>query len=98
MEEVFATQRLNDLLPKVREFVKTELLPLESEHHTRSFSDTAVILEAKREKIKNLGLWGLHLPKNEGGLGLTLCEFGQLSETLAAAPLYGHYTFNCQAP
>jgi len=33
----------------------------------------------------------------EGGLGLTLCEFGQVSEALAWSP-FGHYTFNCQAP
>lgn len=98
MEEIFATDRLKELLPKVSAFVTEELLPLEKDHHRRKFSETAKILEGKRDKIKALGLWGLHLPKNEGGLGLTLCEFGQLSEALAAAPLYGHYTFNCQAP
>ncbi|MES2621308.1 MAG: acyl-CoA dehydrogenase family protein, partial [Bacteroidota bacterium] len=98
MEDVFATERLKDLLPKVSDFVKAELLPLEQEHHERPFAETAKILEKKRDKIKTLGLWGLHLPLNEGGLGLTLCEFGQLSETLALAPFYGHYAFNCQAP
>jgi acyl-CoA dehydrogenase len=98
MEDVFGTERLKDLLPKVREFVKAELIPLEANHHQRTFSETAKLLEAKRKRIKELGLWGLHLPANEGGLGLSLCEFGQLSETLASAPFYGHYTFNCQAP
>src|SRR5687768_12445466 len=98
MEDVFGTERLQDLLPKVRDFVKTELIPLEANHQQRTFSETAKLLVEKRKKIKSLGLWGLHLPANEGGLGLTLCEFGQLSETLALAPFYGHYTFNCQAP
>ena len=98
MEEVFATTRLKELLPKVTAFVTTELLPLEKDQHKRPFSATAKILEQKRENIKAAGLWGLHLPKNEGGLGLTLCEFGQLSEALSLAPLYGHYAFNCQAP
>lgn len=98
MEEVFVTERLKDLLPKVQHFVKTELLPLEKDYLHRPFAETAKILEQKRELVKAAGLWGLHLPQNEGGLGLSLCEFGQLSEALAGAPFYGHYTFNCQAP
>lgn len=98
MEELFVTDRIRELLPKLKDFVKTELLPLEKDHHIKKFGDLARELEAKRERIKALGLWGLHLPKNEGGLGLTLCEFGQLSEVLAYAPLFGHYAFNCQAP
>ncbi len=98
MEKIFATPRLSDLLPKVIEFVKTELLPLESGHHKRSIPETFTLLNAKRELVKAKGLWGLHLPTAEGGLGLTLCEFGQISEALALTPFYGHYTFNCQAP
>src|SRR5579863_1910434 len=98
MESIFATARLQPLIEKINEFVQTELLPLEKERHQRPFAETARILEKKREKIKSAGLWGLHLPKNEGGIGLTLCEFGQLSEAMARAPLYGHYAFNCQAP
>jgi acyl-CoA dehydrogenase len=98
MEEIFATERTKELVPKIRRFVDDELLPLEKDHYKRSWNETATILEAKRAKIREAGLWGLHLPKNEGGLGLTLCEFGQVSEELARAPLFGHYTFNCQAP
>ena len=98
MEEVFATERLSELLPRVKHFVRTELLPLEEEYLHKPFAETAKILEQKRELVKAAGLWGLHLPHNEGGLGLSLCEFGQLSEALAEAPFFGHYTFNCQAP
>ena len=98
MEEVFATERLLDLLPRVKQFVKNELLPLEKEYLHQPFANVAKVLEQKREQVKAAGLWGLHLPHAEGGLGLTLCEFGQLSEALAEAPFYGHYTFNCQAP
>lgn len=98
MEPIFATERLRELLPKVRTFVETELIPLERDHHNRLPGETYAILDEKRELVKAAGLWGIHLSKEEGGLGLTLCEFGQLSEYLARAPLYGHYTFNCQAP
>lgn len=98
MENIFSTARTRELLPRVKEFVINELLPLEKGYHKRPWHETAKLLKAKRDNIKQLGLWGLHLPKNEGGLGLTLCEFGQLSEQLAYAPLFGHYAFNCQAP
>ena len=98
MEPIFVTERLRELLPKVKAFVLDELIPLEKEHHTRPFKQTEKILEQKREKVKALGLWNLHLPKEEGGMGLTLCEFGQVSEILSLAPYYGQYTFNCQPP
>jgi alkylation response protein AidB-like acyl-CoA dehydrogenase len=98
MEPIFATDRLKDLLPKVQAFVREELIPLEAEHHTRPFKQTEKLLEQKRAKVKALGLWNLHLPKAEGGMGLTLCEFGQVSEALSWAPYYGQYTFNCQPP
>lgn len=98
MENIFATDRLRDLLPKVKAFVEKELIPLEEGHHSRSPKETFDLLDEKRLLVKKGGLWGIHLPKAEGGLGLSLCEFGQISEALAHAPLYGHYSFNCQAP
>lgn len=98
MEKIFATDRLHDLLPKVKAFVKEELLPLEAGHHSRTAEETYSLLDAKRGKVRAAGLWGLHLPKNEGGWGLTLCEFAQISEAMALTPFYGQYAFNCQAP
>lgn len=98
MEKIFATDRLFKLLPKVKAFVNDELLPLEAGHHSRSAAETYSLLDAKREKVKAAGLWGLHLPLNEEGWGLTLCEFAQISEALARTPFYGQYAFNCQAP
>lgn len=48
--------------------------------------------------VKEKGWWNLHLPVSEGGMGLTLCEFGQVSEILSLSPYYGQYTFNAQLP
>jgi alkylation response protein AidB-like acyl-CoA dehydrogenase len=98
MEAIFTTERLKLLVPKVTRFVLDELVPLEKDHLTRPFKQTEIILQQKREQVKALGLWNLHLTKEEGGQGLTLCEFGQISEVLSLAPYYGQYTFNCQAP
>lgn len=98
MEALFATERIKELAPILKQFVIEELVPLEKDHLTRPFKQTEIILQEKREKVKALGLWGLHLSKEEGGQGLTLCEFGQLSELMSLAPYYGQYSFNCQPP
>ena len=98
METLFATERLYHLLPRIQEFVETELYPLETtENITSDFSHIEPLLQQKRQLVKQAGLWGLHLPKEDGGLDLTLCEFGQISEVLARSP-FGHFVFNTQAP
>ncbi|MEZ0540659.1 acyl-CoA dehydrogenase family protein [Fibrella arboris] len=98
MEPIFATDHTRELIPRIREFIEQEIIPLETaEHLTGNFSKVANILDQKRELVKRAGLWGLQHSVDEGGLGLTLCEFGQVSEVLAYSP-FGHYTFNCQAP
>ena len=98
METLFATDRLRTLLPRIQGFVETELYPLETaEALTRDFSHIEPVLLEKRQLVKRAGLWGLHLPEADGGLDLTLCEFGQISEVLARSP-FGHFVFNTQAP
>ncbi len=98
MEPLFATSQTEALVPRIREFVLTELVPLETtDHLTGTFSTVARVLDQKRELVRKAGLWGLQHSVDEGGLGLSLCEFGQISEILAWSP-FGHYTFNCQAP
>ncbi len=98
MEAIFVTERIRTLIPLIQQFVEDELIPLEKDHTTRPFKETEKILATKRELVKARGWWNLHLPKDEGGMGLTLCEFGQISEVLSLAPYYGQYTFNAQAP
>lgn len=98
METIFTTERVRPLLGRVREFVETELIPLEAGFSHHNLGAIIPILDQKREQVKAAGLWGLHLSAAEGGHGLTLCEFGQISEALAHAPFFGHYVFGCQAP
>ncbi len=98
IETLFATEKTNTLLPRIKEFLVNEIYPLETaENMTGLFSNVAKILDQKRELVKKAGLWGLQHSIADGGHGLTLCEFGQVSEVLASTP-FGHYTFNCQAP
>src|SRR2546423_1713466 len=55
------------------------------------------LIKQMRAQVKALGWWTPQLPKEYGGVGLTLTEFARLSEELGRTPL-GHYLFNCQAP
>ncbi|SOD80329.1 acyl-CoA dehydrogenase family protein [Spirosoma fluviale] len=98
MDTIFTTERVRSLLVRVRDFVETELVPLEDGFSHQNLGAILPVLDQKRQQVKAAGLWGLHLSKEEGGHGLTLCEFGQISEALAHAPFFGHYVFGCQAP
>tara|TARA_R110001592_G_scaffold9919_4_gene51949 strand:- start:2034 stop:3230 length:1197 start_codon:yes stop_codon:yes gene_type:complete len=97
MTELFATDKLKALYPKVKQFIEEELYPSELYFLKDPWDEVKYILKAKREKAKELGLWAPYLSEEEGGAGLTLTEFGQLSELLGRTPL-GHYVLNCQAP
>lgn len=98
MSNVFSTDKVRQLQPRIRDFVHDELLPLEEAGGLhRPFAELEQWLQKKRAAAKAAGLWGLQWSEQEGGHGLTLCEFGQLSETLAWSP-FGHYAVNCQAP
>ncbi|WP_323755960.1 acyl-CoA dehydrogenase family protein [Roseivirga sp.] len=97
MTELFATNKLKALYPKVKQFIKEELYPSELYFLKDPWDEVNHILKAKREKAKELGIWAPYLSEEEGGAGLTLTEFGQLSELLGTTPL-GHYVLNCQAP
>jgi len=95
---IYATPRATALAARVRDFVENELFALETpEHLTGLHSRIALLLESKRALVKAAGLWGLAWDKEAGGHGLTLCEFGQISEEMGRTP-WGHFVFNCQAP
>ncbi|GAB5528044.1 MAG: acyl-CoA dehydrogenase family protein [Roseivirga sp.] len=97
MVELFATDKLKALYPKVKAFVEEELYPIEMQLVHGAWPEAKALLDEKRAKAKSLGLWTPYLPEDEGGLGLSMTEFGQLSELLGTTPL-GHYALNCQAP
>ena len=90
-------EELLGLLDRIKEFLRAQVYPLESDFLRLRFRDLAPSLAAKREAVKAMGLWAPHLPKEYGGLGLALSEFALVSEELGRTPI-GHYLFNCQAP
>jgi alkylation response protein AidB-like acyl-CoA dehydrogenase len=85
------------LAAQVREFLATEVAPVELALGQKTWGALLPDLQKLRARVKSLGLWAPHLPRDLGGLGLPLVEFAHLSEALGRSPL-GHYLFNCQAP
>lgn len=88
---------MQDILGRIRGLMEQEAYPLESDVARRGFKAMLPQLRAAREKVKEAGLWCPQIPKEYGGMGLTLEEHGLVSEVLGRSPL-GHYLFNCQAP
>lgn len=97
MIDIFTSDKLKVLYPKVQSFVNKELYPIEMELIKQPFNDAEKILQQKRELAKKDGLWVPYLHPEQGGSGLSMLEFAQISEILATTP-FGHYCLNCQAP
>ncbi len=85
------------LLEKIEKFVADVLMPREAEVMEKGFTASAPLLDELRAQVKAAGMWAPSLPKDIGGLGLSLVEHGLVSERLGRTPL-GHYVFGCQAP
>ncbi len=90
-------QKIQDLTQAIEAFLQEEVIPLESDFLTKSAKEILPALEAKRQKVKDMGFWLPPMPEEYGGMGLSLMEFAHISEVLGRSPL-GHYVFNSQAP
>jgi alkylation response protein AidB-like acyl-CoA dehydrogenase len=88
---------LSGSIATIKTFLEEEIFPLEAEAIGKPWSQLQPLLEAKRQRVKDLGLWAPQIPKARGGMGLSLVEFARFSEWLGRSP-FGHYLFNCQAP
>ena len=91
------TEETQTILNMIENFMQKEVFPIEGEFFRKPFKDLLPLLEKKREKVKQMGLWGPNYPKEWGGMGLSLLEHGLISESLGRSPL-GHYLFGTQAP
>jgi acyl-CoA dehydrogenase len=95
--KLFTTPKLEAVLPKIKVILNEQIIPLEKDYLQHNFSKVKPELDKIRQLVKKEGLWNPHLSTAHGGLGLSLTEFGQVSEMLGQSP-YGHYCFNCNAP
>ncbi|HEV7559636.1 MAG TPA: acyl-CoA dehydrogenase family protein, partial [Kofleriaceae bacterium] len=85
------------MLERIERFIADVVMPAEHAIFERGWAESDAQLGELRAKCKAAGLWGPNLPKEHGGLGLSLLEHGLVSERLGRSPL-GHYVFGCQAP
>ena len=91
------SDRIGGIVDRVRSFMESDVYPIESHAGRKEFYSMLPVLEEKRQKVRDLGLWTPQVSEEWGGLGLTLAEFGQVSEVLGRSP-YGLFIFNCNAP
>lgn len=93
----FPQEALSALLDQYRQFVSEELFPIDLQVVQGPFKTYLPTLNALRVKAKSMGLFAPHLSEEDGGVGLNLVQFAQVSEILGQSPI-GHYVFNCAAP
>lgn len=85
------------LLARFSDALHNEVYPLEDAFLNQPFFSIEPALRAVRGKVQQAGLWAPQIPREWGGMGLSLCDFALVSEVLGQSPL-GHYLFGCQAP
>lgn len=91
------SEEMQYLLANIEELVTREVYPLERDFLAQGFYATEPALNAVRRKVKEMGLWAPQIPRELGGVGLTLLEHALVSQALGKSPI-GHYVFGCQAP
>jgi len=97
MSALFLSDKIKSLHPQYQKFLQEEVYPIELHIITHPFRQSLPVLQKLRTKAKEQKLWAPHLSEHDGGPGLTMVEFAQISELLGTSPL-GHYIFNCNAP
>jgi acyl-CoA dehydrogenase len=84
---------------RIRDFVATEILPLESD--PASFDEheniALPLLERLRGKVKAARLWTPQMPREMGGLGLNVSGMAVCYEAMGRS-IFGPAAFNCAAP
>ena len=90
-------QEFQKIKSTIKDFIKEEMVSEEKFDVKQTFEEQLPYLEEKRNKVRSLGLFTPQIPKEYGGLGLSLYQLGQIYEILGHA-FYGLYVFNCQAP
>ena len=84
---------------RVREFVDTHIIPLESQRDVYDEGDniSESHLDALRAKARAAGLWCFQMPKERGGLALGVVGMAACYEEMNRS-IFGPAVFNCAAP
>ncbi len=90
-------KHVEELCARMRAFLTADVEPLERVMAENGFYAAEPALKALRGRVKEMGMWAPQVPREHGGMGLSLVEHAFVSEALGRSPL-GHYVFGCQAP
>ena len=100
--------RTKEYINKVKQFIKTEITPIEHQYHQEIFAknnggswenwEIPPIVEELKAKAKAQGLWNLFIPeKGYGGPGMTNVEYAPLAEEMGKSVI-ASLIFNSNAP
>jgi acyl-CoA dehydrogenase len=91
------SDRARDAAERVRALVGDHVIPAESRLLGRGFRESLPELRKLRDAARAAGVWAPYLPRELGGMGLSLYEYAFVAEELGRSPL-GHWSVNAQAP
>jgi acyl-CoA dehydrogenase len=99
------SEKLAPLLARVREFIATEVVPMEEAYAAEVATDDrwqftarqTEILETLKAKARGEGLWNFFMTEGEHGSGLSTVEYAYLAEEMGRSHLAPE-VFNCAAP
>ncbi|MBZ0308303.1 MAG: acyl-CoA dehydrogenase family protein [Anaerolineae bacterium] len=94
---------IQDMRERVLEFIETKIYPWEKEgfeYDEKQFplcSEDHPYIRRLQQEVKDMGLWAGHLPKEAGGMGLSLLEYGLVNEIIGRS-YFAPRVFGCNAP
>lgn len=101
------SDRGKDFYKRVKDFIETEIEPVEAElikasHQANNHPDWTKWQWPEeyytlRQKAKDAGLWNMFLPDDELGAGLSVTDYAPIAE-LTGRSLIAPNIFNCNAP
>ena len=99
------TERLKPILADVKQFIETEVIPVEEEYEREvdngdrwAFTDRQTeIIETLKSRARQRGLWNFFLTEGEHGSGLTTVEYAYIAEQTGKSALAPE-ALNCAAP
>jgi len=93
------TPEIENYRQQVRAFVAEHILPLEEnrENYDAHENIRKDVLDAVRAKAKAAGLWAFQMPKERGGLGISIVGMAALWEEMNRS-IFGPVVFNASAP
>ncbi|MGB1465782.1 MAG: acyl-CoA dehydrogenase family protein [Alcanivorax nanhaiticus] len=96
------TDKTKELVLQVREFINTEIRPVEARFRDELAAnpwETPPVMDELKAKARAKGLWNLFLPKEYGdySAGLSNLEYAPLAEEMGRS-LIASEVFNCAAP